>query len=77
VTSQLFHAGVAGIYGVTTLPKARKHGIARALVLRALEEARRAGYRIVVLSPTEMSEGIYRRLGFRPYTRIRHYTYAW
>lgn len=74
-TSLLYHAGVAGIYGVTTLPKARRQGIARALVLHAIEEAKRTGYRIVVLSPTEMSEGIYRRLGFRPYTRIRHYSY--
>lgn len=76
-TSLLFHAGVAGIYGVTTLPHARRHGIARALVVQAIEEAKRAGYRIVVLSPTEMSEGIYRRLGFRPYTCIRHYSYSW
>lgn len=75
-TSLLLHTGVAGIYGVTTLPGARRQGIARAMVLRAIEEARRAGYRIVVLSPTEMSEGIYRRLGFREYTRIRHYSYS-
>ncbi|MEO7021641.1 MAG: GNAT family N-acetyltransferase [Ktedonobacteraceae bacterium] len=76
-TSLLLHAGVAGIYGVTTLPEARKHGIARAMVLHAIEEARRAGYRIVILSPTEMSDGIYRRLGFHSYTRIRHYSYSW
>jgi len=73
-TSLLFHAGVAGIYGVATMPDARRHGIARALVLHAIEEARREGYRIAILSPTEMSEGIYRRLGFRDYTCIRHYT---
>lgn len=72
--SLLFHAGVAGIYGVTTVPSARNRGIARALVLRAIEGARQEGYRIVILSPTEMSAGIYRRLGFREYTRIRHYT---
>ncbi|HLI70229.1 MAG TPA: GNAT family N-acetyltransferase [Ktedonobacteraceae bacterium] len=72
--SLLFHAGVAGIYGVATIPEARRQGIARAMVLRAIQEARLEGYRIVVLSPTEMSEGIYRRLGFREYTRIRHYT---
>src|SRR5579883_810455 len=72
--SLLFHAGVAGIYGVATIPEARRQGIARAMVLRTIREARQEGYRIVVLSPTEMSEGIYRRLGFREYTRIRHYT---
>lgn len=74
--SLLFHAGVAGIYGVATVPEARRRGIARAMVLRAIHEARQEGYRIVILSPTEMSEGIYRRLGFREYTRIRHYTCA-
>jgi GNAT superfamily N-acetyltransferase len=73
-TSLLFHAGVAGIYGVATIPEARRQGIGRAMVLYAIQEARLAGYRIVVLSPTEMSEGIYRRLGFREYTRIRHFT---
>jgi GNAT superfamily N-acetyltransferase len=75
-TSLLFHAGVAGIYGVTTLPAARRQGIAQALVLHAIKEAKRSGYRIVVLSPTEMSEGIYHRLGFRTYTRIRHFSYT-
>ena len=73
-TSLLFHAGVAGIYGVATVPVARRHGIARAMVLRAIEVASQEDYRIAILSPTNMSEGIYHRLGFREYTRIRHYT---
>lgn len=73
-TSLLFHAGVAGLYGVATVKQARKRGIARAMVLHAIEVARQEGYRIAILSPTNMSEGIYRRLGFREYTRIRHYT---
>ena len=72
--SLLFHAGVAGLYGVATIPKARRRGIARAMVLCALEQVRQAGYRIAVLSPTDMSKGIYLRLGFRDYTRIRHYS---
>jgi GNAT superfamily N-acetyltransferase len=76
-TSLLFHAGVAGIFGVATAPEARRQGIARAMVLHAIEQARRAGYRIAILSPTEMSEGIYRRLGFRSCTKIRHFTYEW
>lgn len=75
-TSLLFHEGVAGIFGVTTLPAARRRGFARAMVLHAIEEARAAGYQIAILSPTDMSERIYQRLGFREYTRIRHYRYA-
>lgn len=73
-TSLLFYAGVAGLYGVATIPAVRRRGIARAMVLHAIDIARQAGYQIVVLSPTEMSEGIYRRLGFRAYTRIQHFT---
>ncbi len=73
-TSLLFYAGVAGVYGVATIPAARRRGIARALVLHVIEIARRTGYQIAILSPTEMSEGIYRRLGFRDYTCIQHYT---
>jgi GNAT superfamily N-acetyltransferase len=73
-TSLLFYAGVAGIYGVATIPAARRQGIARAMLLHAIEIARQAGYQIVVLSPTEMSERIYHRLGFRAYTSIQHYT---
>jgi GNAT superfamily N-acetyltransferase len=72
-TSLLFHAGVAGLYGVATVPQARRRGIARTMVLRALALARQEGYHVAILSPTEMSEGIYRRLGFREFTRIRHY----
>ncbi|HEU5378122.1 MAG TPA: GNAT family N-acetyltransferase [Ktedonobacteraceae bacterium] len=74
--SLLFYAGVAGIYGVSTLPGMRRRGIARAMVLHTIHVARHAGYRIVILSPTEMSEGIYRRLGFREYTRIQHYSFS-
>lgn len=72
--SLLFHAGVAGIYGVATLPEMRRQGIACQLVIHAVEQARQEGYRIAILSPTEMSERIYRRLGFQEYTVIRHYT---
>lgn len=73
--SMLLYAGVAGIYGVSTIPEARRRGIARAMVSHAIAEARTLGYRIVILSPTELSERIYRRLGFQEYTRIRHYRY--
>lgn len=76
-TSLLFSAGVAGIFGVATLPEARRQGIARSLVQHALKQAKEAGYRVAVLSPTEMSVGIYRRLGFREYTLIQHYSAEW
>src|SRR5215472_6044666 len=73
--SLLLHAGVAGVYGVTTIPEARRQGIGAAMTLHAMHVARTLGYRIAVLSPTEMSLQIYRRLGFQEYCTIRHYWY--
>jgi len=73
-TSLLFYAGVAGIYGVATIAPMRRQGIAQRMVVHAISMARQAGYQIMVLSPTEMSERLYHRLGFRAYTVIQHYT---
>lgn len=73
MASLLFHAGVAGIYGIATRPEARQKGVGTAMTLHAINEARAQGYCIAILTPTEMSEHIYREMGFREYTRIRHY----
>src|SRR6266699_5800678 len=62
IASLLFHARVAGIYGIATVPQSRRQGVAAAMTLHALLEARRLGYRIAVLSPTEMSYTLYRRI---------------
>jgi GNAT superfamily N-acetyltransferase len=75
IASLLLYAGVAGVYGVATIPEARRQGIGAAMTLHALHVARALGYRIAVLSPTEMSLQIYRRLGFQEYCTIRHYGY--
>jgi predicted acetyltransferase len=72
-TSLLLHAGVAGIYGVTTIPEARKKGIATAMTKHALRQARELGYHVAVLSPSEMSLRIYQRLGFQHYCTLQHY----
>ena len=69
----LLAAGVAGIYGVATLPAARRQGIGTAMVLHAIQDVRRAGYRVAVLSPTDMSIRIYRELGFQEYCAVEHY----
>lgn len=57
-------AGVAGVYWVATVPKARRRGIATALVLAALRDARSTGYRFAVLHSTQMGQGVYRQIGF-------------
>jgi len=54
----------AGIYAVATRPEARRLGLARALTLTALHEARSLGYRVAVLHATPMAESLYRSLGF-------------
>ncbi|GCE20190.1 GNAT family N-acetyltransferase [Dictyobacter kobayashii] len=76
VASILLHQGVAGIYGVTTLPEARRQGIASALTQHIISEVRRLGYAIATLSPSDMSEAIYRRLGFQDYCQLHHYRVA-
>jgi ribosomal protein S18 acetylase RimI-like enzyme len=76
IASLLFHAGVAGIYGVATIPEARRQGVAAAMTLHTLHEARRHGFRVTVLSPTEMSFAIYRRIGFQEYCKLLHYEWS-
>jgi GNAT superfamily N-acetyltransferase len=73
IASLLFHAGVAGIYGIATIPQSRRRGVAAAMTLHVLHEARRLCYRIAILSPTEMSYALYRRIGFQEYCKLMHY----
>jgi ribosomal protein S18 acetylase RimI-like enzyme len=65
-TSILFNgAGVAGIYGVGTLPEWRRKGFGAAITLKPLLDARRQGIRFAVLFATRLGYPMYQRLGFR------------
>ena len=76
-TSTLFlAAGVAGIYTVATVPKARRQGIGSAITLAPLREARAMGYRIGVLRSSPMGLNMYRRLGFEEHCKANYYLWA-
>ncbi len=57
-------AGVAGVYGVGTVPEARRMGIGAAITLRPLLDARAQGYRYGVLFSTGLGHRMYLKLGF-------------
>lgn len=73
-TSCLFlGAGVAGMYSVSTLPKARGKGIGALITQKPLLNARELGYRIGVLQSSEMGFNVYKKLGFRHLCQIEYF----
>ena len=72
VASSLLHlgAGVAGLYWIGTLPKARRQGIATALTRYTLQHAQSLGYHRAILQASDAGVSIYRSLGFKEYCKI-------
>jgi GNAT superfamily N-acetyltransferase len=65
-TTLLFNGGgVAGVYAVGTVERARGKGIGGAITLAPLLEAREEGYRHAVLFSTAIGVRAYERIGFR------------
>lgn len=67
-----FVDGVAGIYNVGTLRRARRQGHAKALMARALEDAKGADVVTLQVSPEGFVEQFYLDLGFAP---VYHWTF--
>lgn len=68
------HDGVAGLFGASTLPVARKHGVQTALLQRRLARASQAGSDLAVsiAQPGTTSQRNIVRQGFRVlYTRVK------
>jgi len=57
--------GVAGVYAVGTVERARGKGIGGAITLAPLLESRDEGYRHAVLFSSQIGVGAYERIGFR------------
>ena len=66
--------GVLGLYGVSVLPEVQRKGIGEAVVRHALAQvALQTGLRASVLESSEMAEGLYRRMGYRPIAGVSVY----
>lgn len=69
----LFSHGIAGVYWVSTRPDARGRGYG-SLITRAVGNAAfERGARCVVLQATSFGEPVYRKLGYREFTRYPWY----
>jgi GNAT superfamily N-acetyltransferase len=54
-----------GVYWVSTVPEARRHGIAKAMMIHVLRQAQKEfGVKTATLQSTEMGHEFYKRIGF-------------
>src|SRR5687767_3394033 len=58
---------VAGIFWVAVLPERRKGGIGSAITWAAVNEAKKRGSKLAVLSASSQGKSIYEKLGFKKY----------
>jgi GNAT superfamily N-acetyltransferase len=65
VALALHNNGDAGISFVATVPKARRLGLAKAVMRQALTEAARQGCTTTTLQATEVGEKLYTSMGYR------------
>ncbi len=63
-------AGVAGLYGLSTLPEYQGHGVGTSLMIRAVSDGAALGFRTAVLQAPPGAGRLYRRVGFETYFRV-------
>jgi GNAT superfamily N-acetyltransferase len=74
-TSLLFtHENLAGIYYVSTLPAYRNKGCGLKITQAAMQAAKEAGFKNVILQATQLGTKVYLRAGFKEYCRADVYT---
>jgi GNAT superfamily N-acetyltransferase len=62
-----------GLYGMATVAEARGHGLARLVLLAALNNAKSRGHRLAVLHSTPMAKPLYASTGFRELAPFHFY----
>ena len=71
----LLQGGLATVWAVATVEKARGRGIGTAMTREALLSAKKLGYDFAVLQASTMGYPVYRKMGFVEYSKLK--TYAW
>ncbi|MGJ3240719.1 MAG: GNAT family N-acetyltransferase [Anaerolineae bacterium] len=74
--SAFYTANAVGIYNVGVIPEARRKGIATALTIQALQDARERGYKIGTLQSSEMAHSMYKKIGFETHFPIQYFAPA-
>jgi len=69
------HAGLAGLYNITTLKSQQRRGFGTAVTTAALRVASQLGAEAAVLQASEQGEPLYRRLGFRAFSEVTEHPF--
>ncbi|MFW9779229.1 MAG: GNAT family N-acetyltransferase [Candidatus Heimdallarchaeota archaeon] len=75
VSILFFHAGVAAIFNVATIPEYRRQGIGQLMTKIPLFRARRLGYKFGVLKASKMGQHLYSSMDFAEICKISYYYY--